>query len=291
MSFEKVCLGENVTLYRGDCLEVLPTLDCGSMDLVFADPPFNVDKEYSSYKDYREDYHEWCAEWIGGSFRVLRDTGSIYLMTISRHLGFTFGEMEKHGIFISQVIWKNVSGNHHNNKRFWLGYQPILVYGKTENYKFNPLAIRRDPEKENLKVRWGGYRTEPKWQMLDIWDNVPFVYAGAIQHPEAILQDGTKKKAHPCQMPEELSKRAISFSTDENEKILDPFMGSGTTGVSCVQLGRKFVGIEIDPKYFEIAVKRIEQAQRQMIMPLVVNEAVTEVKQGKLTVDSFDGWR
>ena len=112
--------------------------------------------------------------------------------------------------------------------------------------------------------RWGKWSTEPKGQLLDYWSDIPPVYAGSIRHKEAIMQPGTNKKAHPTQMPVGLATRAIVFSSDTDDTILDPFMGSGTTGVACVQTGRNFIGIEIDRNYYEIAEKRIKEAQMQL---------------------------
>lgn len=77
-----------------------------------------------------------------------------------------------------------------------------------------------------------------------------------------------EKTEHPCQVPVELIKRIIILTTSENYTVFDPFMGSGTTGVACVQTGRKFIGIEIDEKYFHIACKRIKDAQQQMKLPI-----------------------
>ena len=250
----------DVKLYLGDCLEVMRGMPENSVDFCFADPPFNIGKRYSAYEDKREDYYEWQDEWVGEVFRVLKDTGSVAIMTITKHLEKLFPSMGSRGVFISQVIWRNVSANH-NNKGFWMSYQPVLLYGKTENYKFNKLAELRKVQKENQ--RWGGYTTGPIGYLLDYWDDIPFVYAGSIHHKEAILTEGTNKKAHPCQMPTALAGRFIDFCTDPGDTVLDPFVGSGTTLASCVLLNRNGIGIEIDPTYFAIAEKRIAEAQMQ----------------------------
>lgn len=242
------------TLYGCDCLEALHHIQDETVDMIFADPPFDVNIKYNGYKDKRTDYYEWCAEWIAECFRILKPTGSFYLMTITRHLPFTLAEMSKHGNFINLIHWRNVAGT--NNKRsFWNAYQPIALYGKTDQYKFNRYAQTRTIEDKNK--RWGGYTTEPKGQLLDYWEDIPFVYAGSIGHKEAIMKKGTNSKAHPCQMPEMLPGRAIMFSTDEGDVVFDPFTGSGTTAISCQKLGRQFIGSELSPEYFELAKERI----------------------------------
>ena len=246
------------SLHQGDVLEVLKTIESESVDMVFADPPFNVGIKYAgkSSNDERADYPEWCATWIAECFRVLKPTGTFYLMTITRHLEHLYPSMKAHGVFINQVNWRNVAST--NSKRcFWNEYQPILVYGKTDQYKFHYLAQTRKTE----WVRFGGYSTGPKGQMLDYWNDIPFVYAGSITHPEAILKSGTNSKAHPAQMPVALPERAILFSTDEGDTVLDPFNGSGTTGEASMKHNRNFIGIEREAEYVELSLNRWAKAR------------------------------
>ena len=248
------------SLRQGDVLEVLQSLESESVDMVFADPPFNVGIKYAgkASNDDRADYPEWCAAWIAECFRVLKPTGTFYLMTITRHLEHLYPSMKAHGVFINQVNWRNVAST--NSKRcFWNEYQPILVYGKTAEYKFNTYAQTRKIAKANM--RWGGYTTEPKGQLLDYWDDIPFVYAGSIAHSEAILKPGTNEKAHPAQMPVNLPARAILFSTDEGDVVLDPFSGSGTTWEAAEKLGRVFIGIEREAEYVAMANQRLAKAR------------------------------
>lgn len=135
----------------------------------------------------------------------------------------------------------------------------IVVFGKTKKYKFETLAQRR----KITMLRWGGYKTKPQGQLLDYWDDIPFVYAGAIKPPEAILKPGTNQIMHPTQMPENLAARCILFSTNEGETVLDPFNGSGTTGAACIKLSRNFIGIEMENDYIKLARERWTKASLQ----------------------------
>ena len=238
------------TIYHGDCREIMNFRI--HVTLIFADPPFNVNKKYERTSDKRDDYQEWCKDWIYKAFDLLSPKGSFYHMTLSKHLEWKMPIMADNGIFISLIIWKNVSALH-SKRKYWLGYQPIMLYGKTDQYKFNTYA-ERDP---NVQCRWGGYKNGPQGQYKDYWDDIPFIYAGSIKHKEGIYEGN--KKAHPCQMPLALAQRAIKFSTDKDDIVLDPFMGSGTTLRAAKDLGRKAIGIEIEEKYCEIAAKRLEQ--------------------------------
>ena len=238
-----------------DALAMLIQLPDESVDLVFADPPYNIQKE--EYMDNRKNYNSWCESWINECFRILKPTGTFYLKTISRHLEWKMPLMAKQGVFINLVAWSNASGGRNNKRRFWYSYEPIMVYGKTKKYKFNTYA----QVNTSGVIRWGGYKGEFRGQILDYWD-IPFVYSGAIIHAEAILQQGTKKKAHPCQMPEALSRRAILFSTDPGDLVFDPFAGSGTTPATAIIADRKFSGCEIEKKYHKIIDIRLTEARR-----------------------------
>lgn len=235
-------------------------VDNESVDMVFADPPFNVGKKYGLEGDRRVDYYGWCEEWIDICFKKLKNTGTFYLMTLTRHLEKLYPMLGSRGVFINQVCWRNVSANH-SKRSFWNSYQPILVYGKTKNYIFNTYARTRKIEKKNL--RWGGYSTRPRGQLLDYWEDIPFVYAGSIKHKEAILKPGTNRKAHCAQMPEGLAIRAILFSTNKGDIVLDPFSGIGTVAAACIKTDRKFIAYEIVPKYVEMSKKRIARTVYQ----------------------------
>ena len=249
-------------IYEGDCLKVMQTLKSESVDMIFADPPFNIGKKYGgkSDTDHRSDYYEWCSLWIAEGFRLLKPTGTFYLMTIARHVFKMGSEMEKYGVFVNKVEWRNVSASH-SKRGFWPSTQSILIFGKTGEYRFNTYAQRR----VITKLRWGGYKTKPQGQLLDYWDDIPFVYTGSVHHREAILKPGTNSKEHPTQMPIDLAARCILFSTNQDDTILDPFSGSGTTGVACIRFGRRFIGIEREPEYVKLSLLRWATARSQSV--------------------------
>jgi DNA modification methylase len=256
------------TLYQGDCIEVMRSLESDSVDMIFADPPFNVGKKYGgdskADKMSPEEYYKWCNAWIEEGYRLLKTTGSFYLMTIDTHLEKLFPMMGSKGVFINLIKWKNVSAEH-NPRIFWRSTQPILLYGKSRDYKFNTYAQTRT--KRQTFGSWSESRSaRSKNQMLDYWDDIPLVYAGSITHPEAILQPGTNKKAHLAQMPVNLADRAILFSTDQGDTVLDPFNGSGSTGASCIKLNRDFVGIEKIDKYIKLARDRWDKLRSQEVL-------------------------
>ena len=245
---------EENTIVVGDCLDIMAQMPDGCVDLVFADPPFNVGKDYGTKRDRFADYPGWCRRWIAESFRVLKDTGVLIVMTIGRHLAHLFGALNSSGVFINQIVWKH-QANGVYRRTFWPLYQPLLMYGKTTDYKFSRYAQRRLVTTR----RWGSMSTRVQGQMGDLWLDIPFVWAGHIGHRECIKEPGTHRKAHPTQMPGDLAKRCIVFFTDENDIVADFFGGSGTTFVVADRLGRKFFGCDINPDYVEMALKRLEK--------------------------------
>jgi len=244
-------------LYHGDCLSILPTLEAASMNLAFLDPPFNKGKKYHNYKDKRPDYWAWVDTWFSEIVRILSPSGSVYFMHITDGLLNVLRVVERHKLRLQNIIpWTNAASVHTKTK-FIRCYQPIVFATKTKHYYFDTY-FETNP---NASKSWSAERRKrQRGQLLDIWNDIPRVYAGSIIHKEAILEPGTRRKAHLCQMPIGLPRRAIGFSCSIDGVVLDPFMGSGTTGVACIQTGRSFIGIEIDEGYFNIAKERIEKA-------------------------------
>jgi len=247
-------------IFNKDCFDVYKELKNNSIDFVFIDPPFNVNKRYDGFKDVNDNYYEWCNDWIEESFRVLKPSGSMTIMTITKHLPYLFPMLNNRGVFINQVIWKNPSSSP-NTKSFKYFYQSILIYGKSEDYKFNRYA--QTSNSNYINTRWGNYTTERKGQLGDIWDDIPFVYSGSIKHKEAILKPNSNVKAHPCQMPLNLISRLILFLTDEGDIVFDPFMGSGTTVESCLIHKRIPIACDISKTSFDITIERIKNFGRQ----------------------------
>lgn len=241
-------------IFHRDVLATLDKMESECVDMIFADPPFNIGKKYSGYKDRRIDYFEWCGEWISECWRILKPTGSFYLMTLDRNLSKTFPLMDKYGIFLNLIKWKNVTGDHAKTS-YWNCTQPILFYAKTNDYIFNTYAETRQGV-----VPWNPKRKEnQRGQLLDYWDDISPIYAGSIVHPEAILKPGTREKAHLAQMPEKLVGRPIIFSTDPGQIVYDPFMGSGTTAIAALKLNRLYCGSDSSHEYCTLANNRIEK--------------------------------
>lgn len=256
-----------VTLFPGDCLDLLKKIPAGSARLVLTSPPYNVGKSYETpqcLSDYLEDQREVIAECV----RITSDGGSI-CWQIGHHLNGhsqvipldimlhpLFAQYEQSdGIRLrNRIVWHFEHGLH-CRRRFSGRHETILWYTKGDDYVFN-LDDVRVPQKYPGKRAYKGpnrgkYSGNPLGKNpSDVWI-FPNVKA-----------NHTEKTAHPCQFPIELAERLILALTCENELVVDPYLGSGTTAVAAVLLSRKAAGAELVTSYFEIARQRIRLAQK-----------------------------
>jgi DNA modification methylase len=220
--------------------------------MVFADPPFNLSKEFDTEME-EDEYLDWCGSWVWLATDAIKENGSFYSMTIQEYVGSMMAHLGQRCWFRNQIIWHNSSMPVKN--RFCVSYQPILFYVRNiEDYVFNFGVQKR---KSTAAIPYG--KSNKAGSIRDIWDDIPFVSGGCMASKEAIFEPGTKKKAHPCQMPIALPARAILYSTNEGDLVLDPFMGSGSTLLAAKLNGRRAIGIERSERYCEIAAKRLEQ--------------------------------
>ena len=215
-----------VTLYTGDCLDIMRTLDTGSVDAVITDPPYNVGKDYGPLVNDAlpdEEYLSWVAQWLGECQRI---SSQQWVVTPIKWL---------------REYWNLMPDAHLVTIPMKAGY-----------------AIR---DGWTIKASFMLVNGRPKKNPWDVWE-------GIRQRGEGyFFREDTY--GHPGYTPSGIVLRALEASAAAT--VLDPFAGSGTTGVACVQTGRNFIGIEIDPGYAEIARQRIEKAQeqaRQEALPL-----------------------
>jgi site-specific DNA-methyltransferase (adenine-specific) len=218
----------NATLYLGDCLEILPTL--GKVDAVITDPPYLISFSTGGKSD-TEQGKKWS-----GILKPCDVSVGIHQTDISKWLSIISYDVELY-IFCND---KNVFKVLQEADKCGLRTHNILVW-----------------KKQNA--------TPNRWYMKNC-EFVAYFWRGrakAIKNmgsKQCIEVQGVENRQHPTEKPIELMEH---FVKNAGEEILDPFMGSGTTGVACMNLGRKFIGIEIEPKYFEIACERIDNAQKQ----------------------------
>ncbi len=239
-------------IFLGDCLELFKDIPDNSIDVTFADPPFNLKKKYSSYKDSLEfqEYLDWCEKWIFEMVRVTKPTGSIFLHNIPKWLTFYATYLNKLAHFKHWISWDAPTAP--MGKSLQPAHYGILFYGKElKGTKINELRYphKRDRKQGYLLKDYGGKKAKihPFGPLVsDVWTDIH-----RIKHNK-------KRDPHPCQLPIHLLDRLILLSTDENDIVLDPFSGTGTTAISAKRLGRNYIGFELDKEYVNISKEKLK---------------------------------
>lgn len=240
------------TLYNGDSLSILPLIADGSVDTVFADPPFNLRKEYSgSNIDYRSEaeYIEWCRVWIAECVRILKPGGALFIYNTPKWNIHIAGVLMELDMKLANWIAIDFKAIPHRGGRLYPSHYSLLYFtkGKPKYFKNpkSPIKTCRHCGKE-LKD-YGGYRKKMADNMInlsDVWTDV-----NPVRHK--------KFKNHMYnELPIKILERVIQISTEEGETILDPFGGSGTTFFAAEKLKRRWMGIELGD--CEVIVGRLE---------------------------------
>ena len=270
-------------IYKGDCLEILKKIPDNSIDLIFADPPYNMQLKNELYRPNNtkvdgvnddwdkfssfQDYDNFCISWLRECKRVLKDTGSIWVIGSYHNIYRVGNIMLNLGYWIlNDVTWyKTNPMPNFLGTRFTNATETLLWCSKGEDYKkytFN----------HKLMKKYNGGK-----QMTSVWQ------IGLCIGSERIKGDDGKK-AHSTQKPEELLKRVILSTTKQGDIVLDPFFGTGTTGAVAKKLNRFFIGIEQEKKYIDVAKKRIDSID--YLLPEA--DWVEEEKEKKIKIPFTD---
>lgn len=234
-------------IHVGDCCEVLASLPRESVDLVVADPPYNIgfDYGYGSKADRRADYDLWCQRWIGWCYRVLKPHGSIWIISGQEHGADIDIAMRNSGLTIrNRITWHETFGVYCHNK-FGRTSRPIYYAVKdAKHFTFNKQAVTVPSARQE---KYGDKRAAPGGKIMgDVW-----------QINRVCGTFSERVKGVPTQLPSELVERIILVSSNPGDAVLDPFAGSGTTLAVAKRLGREASGIELNPEYAEIAERRV----------------------------------
>ncbi len=250
---------------EGDCVKVLAELPAGSVDLVFADPPFNIGYEYDVYDDRRAkaDYLAWTETWLAAAVRVLKPDGSFFLAIGDEFVAEHKVRLDALGLTMRNwIVWHYTFGVN-CAKKFNRSHAHILYYVKDpKHYTFNPDAVRVPSAR---MTTYADRRANPVGKLPDdTWVLRP-------QESDAHFHDdqdtwfvsrvcGTFKErvSHPCQMPEGVLERIVRVATNPDGVVLDPFAGSGTTLAVAKKLGRSYVGVELSEQYADGVRKRLQ---------------------------------
>lgn len=245
---------EAKTIIQGDALTELKKLPAESVDLIFADPPYNIGKNFDGLIEaWKEDlFIDWLFEVIAECHRVLKKQGSMYIMNSTENMPFIDLQCRKLFTIKSRIVWSYDSSGVQAKKHYGSMYEPILMMVKdAKNYTFNGDAIL-------VEAKTGSQRA-----LIDYRKNPPQPYnhqkvPGNVWDFPRVRYLMDEYENHPTQKPEALLKRIILASSNPGDIVLDPFAGSFTTGAVAVASGRKFIGIEINSEYIKMGLRRLD---------------------------------
>ena len=250
-------------IYNGDCIKIVNAkVDKGSIDLVFADPPYNLSGNNLKWKGNKTggdwymvnahwdkmtapEYMQFTRRWISICHQALKDSGSIYIACSYHNIGEVMIVLKQLDFKINNIIaWYKTNAMPNMTRRVFTHSTEFIIWAvKGVGWTFNYEKMKEiNPEEQ----KDGSLK-----QMRDLW-KLPLV-----QGKERVRgEDG--KALHPTQKPEEVLKRIILASSNKNDTVLDPFMGSGTTAVVAEALGRNWIGVEKEKKYVDLANNRLK---------------------------------
>ena len=250
--------------YEADCISFLNSVSQiypdGVFDMVFADPPYNLGKNYNVYGDslVEKKYIEWCNQWLLGMAKTLKPGGTLFVLNLPKWCIHHATFLHKHLEFRNWIVWDALSDPRgkimpaHYGLLYYTkpGAQPIFNYSGTEAKQGIDNVAAPDSPKYCLRNQCVKERKrkndDEKVELSDIWFDIH-----RIKHKR-------DRDAHPCQLPEKLMERLILLSTNPGGVVFDPFSGAGTTAIASAKLGRHFVVTDLDSKYVQITEEKIK---------------------------------
>ena len=274
----------NGRLYQGDSIKWLESLPTSSVDLVFADPPYNIKKAEWDNFESQEKYIEWSIRWIAQAARVLKPTGSLYVCGFSEILADIKHPASKYFKHCRWLIW------HYKNKanlgnEWGRSHESIIHFRKTDACKLNIDDVRTPYGAHTLKYpshpqaetsAYGGNGNKQR----DNWIPNP---KGA--KPKDVIDIPTtcngmgEKTPHPTQKPEELLRKFVLASSNEGDLVIDPFSGSGTTIVVAEQLKRRWMGCDMNIHYNQWAMERLKNVRRMTKDEWIIHDRKTAARR------------
>ena len=256
----------------GDSLKIMKTIPSKSVDLIFADPPYNlqlkdtlyrpdqttveaVTQDWDKFNTYKE-YDNFTEQWLKESKRILKKGGALWVIGSYHNILRVGTSIQNHGFWIlNDIIWHKTNPMpNFRGTRFTNAHETLLwcTTSREAKYTFNY---------QNLKELNDGKQMRSDWYI-------------PICSGKERLRENNNQRSHPTQKPEALMYRIILSSTNKGDIILDPFLGSGTTAVITKKLQRNFIGIEQDKEYVSLAKKRLKQTK-------VLNDEVVIMKKSR----------
>jgi len=241
----------------GDCIKVIERLvkkyPNGLVDLVFADPPYNLSKNYKIYDDDLADkeYSKWCNRWLELCVRLTKPTGSILILNLPKWSIDHAKTLNRFAYLQNWIVWDALSTP---KGKIMPAHYALLNYSrKSTQFTFNKLedidSLEYCRRLSCIKNRKHKQKLDNKVPITDIWWDIH-----RIKHKK-------DRDNHPCQLPDKLMDRIIKMFSNKDDLVFDPFAGAGTTAISAMKHNRKYLTIEIDPLYKKITERKLKEVQ------------------------------
>jgi site-specific DNA-methyltransferase (adenine-specific) len=258
VSLKPYFVGEDFILYNDDSIKFLENLPESSIDMVFADPPYNLSNDgfsvqagkrvsvnkgsWDKSRGFAEDYN-FHYRWLDAVYRVLKPEGTIWVSGTYHSIYQCGHALQSIGFhFLNDISWFKPNASPNLSGRMFTASHETILWARKEKkakHTFNYKLMREGLWPEDA------FKKEGK-QMRSVW---------SLNTPKPSEK---KHGKHPTQKPIDLLRRIVLSSTNKGDLVLDPFTGSSTTGIVAVQHGRKFIGIDLDPTYLDLSVKRYQ---------------------------------
>lgn len=238
-------MNKKIDIQLGDSLAKMKIIDSDSVDLIIADPPYNLNKDYGNTSDTKtfDDYIKFTEQWTKEAKRILKPNGTIYVFMGFRFISYLYQVLEQKNDlnFVSWICWHYTQGIG-KKKGFSPRHDDILMFSKGKKHTFNL---------DDIRVPQKYYRSRNNMRGANPGDVWEFSHIHYCQE---------NRQNHPTQKPEGLIERMVLASSNEGDLVLAPFSGSGTTLRVCQQLNRNCIGIELNEEYVNLTQKRLSEA-------------------------------
>lgn len=233
-----------ITIVQGDAVHTMRRFESESVDLIVADPPYNLGKNYGNNQDQLgfDAYIQFSRDWLSEAHRVLRGDGTLYVFMGVRFISYLYDILERDlGFhFNSWICWHYTQGLG-RTRGFSPRHDDILMFTKSKQFNFYL---------DNVRIPQKYYRAR---------NNMRGANPGDVWKFSHVHYCNENRQAHPTQKPEGLLERMVLASSKENDIVLDPFIGSGTTARVCQQLNRRCIGIELNPAFVAQTHRRLRE--------------------------------
>jgi site-specific DNA-methyltransferase (adenine-specific) len=253
--------GNAASLFNEDFFAAVARVRDASVDLVVADPPYGLGKDYGNDSDRLSGaaYLEFSRRWADAVIPKLKPNGSLYVFLTWQYSPEVFSYLKTRMLMVNEIIWdRKVPSMGGSTRKFSSVHDTIGLFAASKDYYFDLDAVRIAYDPETKKARTRSIFVGKKW--LEIGYNPKDVWRETRLH-----RQDPEREDHPTQKPLKIVERMVLASSPPAGLVLDPFMGSGTTAVAALKHGRRFIGFELNRGYFATAKRRVARLGKDRV--------------------------